>query len=287
MAIWLDKTGQLPNSDAGEPALWGKLLEEPVIQEFERRSGLHVLARQDNIWHPTVPFMRATLDGKVFEEKDGTWSPAIGVFEGKTASGRAYDWAHGVPMHVQIQVQHNMAVAGLAKAWVACLITAPVIELRWWEVDRDDSLVDTIIEIEREFWKLVETKTPPPADESYGSFDAVRRAYAAKAGTRRELNSEHLRLIHDRMEAWNKEKSWADTRRQIETQIMTILGDAEEGAFKGDVLVTWREQDRKSVDMELLASKYPDVAREVSLQNRSRVLRFSYRKLESRRKEER
>ena len=40
--LWLDKTGQLTEQEAGEPAYWGTQLEPVVRNEFQKRSGIEV-----------------------------------------------------------------------------------------------------------------------------------------------------------------------------------------------------------------------------------------------------
>ena len=61
--LWLDKTGQLPEQEAGEPAYWGTLLEPVVRNEFRKRTGIEVSTPKQLLQSEEYPFMLANLDG--------------------------------------------------------------------------------------------------------------------------------------------------------------------------------------------------------------------------------
>ena len=61
--LWLEKTGQLPYSEAGEAAYWGTQLEALVRNEFTKRTGIEVNTVSQISQHDAYPFMLANLDG--------------------------------------------------------------------------------------------------------------------------------------------------------------------------------------------------------------------------------
>ncbi len=63
--VYRDKRGELVD-DAGEAALWGHLLEEPVAREWARRQR-SVIQRVGLVARVDEPWMRATLDRQVLE----------------------------------------------------------------------------------------------------------------------------------------------------------------------------------------------------------------------------
>lgn len=61
--LWMDKTGQLPDKEAGEAAYWGTQLEPFVRVEFTKCTGIEVTHKNELLQSEEHPFMLANLDG--------------------------------------------------------------------------------------------------------------------------------------------------------------------------------------------------------------------------------
>ena len=158
--LWMDKTGQLPHQEAGEAAYWGTLLEPFVRSEFTKRTGIGVTHKNELLQSEEYPFMLANLDGICEVSDYGTC-----VFEAKTASAyKAEEWEDSIPDEYQIQVQHYLAVTGYAGTYIAALIGGNT--FKWKFIERDKELISMLIELEKDFWNHVQTRTPPPLDGS-------------------------------------------------------------------------------------------------------------------------
>ena len=154
--LWLEKTGQLPNQEAGEAAYWGTQLEPLVRAEFTRRTGIEVTHTKQLLQSAEHPFMLANLDGTC-EHPD--FGPCI--FEAKTASAyKAKEWDNSIPEEYLLQIQHYMAVTGYRGAYIAALIGGNT--FRWKFVERDEGLIAVMIRLEAEFWGYVQDGTPRP-----------------------------------------------------------------------------------------------------------------------------
>jgi putative phage-type endonuclease len=91
--LWMEKTGQMPHQEAGEPAYWGTVLEDIVRAEFTKRTGIKVSPVNQILQSEAHPFMLANLDGTCEHSEYGPC-----VFEAKTASAYlAGDWEDGTP----------------------------------------------------------------------------------------------------------------------------------------------------------------------------------------------
>lgn len=158
--LWLDKTGQLPEQEAGEPAYWGTLLEPVVRNEFQKRSGIEVTTPKQLLQSEEYPFMLANLDGICEHPELGTC-----VFEAKTASAyKASEWENAIPDEYMLQIQHYMAVTGYKGAYIAVLIGGN--SFKWKFIERDEELITMLIKLESDFWAYVQNNTPPPIDGS-------------------------------------------------------------------------------------------------------------------------
>lgn len=256
-SVWLAKSGLIPDDEPSEAMLWGNLLEAVVIEEFERRTGLHVEGRQGWVESPTWPVMRATVDGLVCDDEH----VVLGLYEGKTANAwDAKEWAEGVPEHYQVQVQHSLAVTGLDHAWVACLVGGQQLVIH--ELDRNDEQIAIIAGMERTFWQWVLDGTPPAVDGSAVTADALAAAYAAPAvATSVELPEEALDVLAERQQAAEDEKQAGERKALAENQLKAMLGTAELGTYGNRTLVTWKQVTEHRLDGEALAKAHPDIVK--------------------------
>ncbi|MBK1653058.1 YqaJ viral recombinase family protein, partial [Halorhodospira halochloris] len=122
LEVWLDKSGrQVEQSaesvDPQNPAWWGQLLEPTVADAYAQVTGRKVRRVNAILQHPEHPWMLCNLDREVVGDPD------IQILEIKTTGVmEARRWRNGVPQHVQLQVQHQLAVTGQRAADVAVLI---------------------------------------------------------------------------------------------------------------------------------------------------------------------
>lgn len=156
--VWLDKTGQVPLSDADNEAMeWGRELEPVIRRKVAERLGrdIHLSPALQSIERP---WQNYNPDGLFLDDEDD----GPGLFEAKNTNHfLASQWADGqVPDHAELQVQHGMSVTGARWAIVAGLIGGNRLVIR--RVERDDALVDIINREEAALWRHVLDRTEPP-----------------------------------------------------------------------------------------------------------------------------
>jgi len=167
--VWLDKTGRTePDLEMSEPAYFGIELESFVAAEYSKRSGNKVQRVNQIIKHPQHAWMLANIDRAVVADgsrarldKDGKLTGIKGLLECKTAS--AYlerEWSDGsAPLAYVAQCQWYMAVTGAEWCDLAVLIGGQKYVCH--RIDRDESLIDAVIEAGRQFWFNVLDGSPP------------------------------------------------------------------------------------------------------------------------------
>ena len=266
--VWLDKLGLYVSQQESEAMLWGMLLEGPIADEFERRTGFVVAGRQTLCTHPDWPVMRCTLDGLVYEGPRDE-DEALGIYEGKTTHGGPLsDWTDGVPQHVECQVQHNLACSGRERAWVTLLRGGQKLEI--FEVAADRDLQAFLIAEERAFWQYVLEGRPPPVDSSERTAEALRAAYAEPAGGIVVLPPEALELVARYQDAKAAEKSAAEAAQGAQNELMQLLGEHEVGVVGDREIVTWRSYETSRVDLDALRQAHPAIATEFTRTTRAR-----------------
>lgn len=258
LALWMEKTNRdvglpQPNQDDDTtPVFWGVVLEPVVASQYQRRSGNKVRKVNAVLQHPQFPWMLANIDREVIGSSE------VQILECKTAGlNGARLWREGVPKYVEVQVMHQLAVTGKQAADVAVLLGGQQLEV--YRIERDDTLIAHLIELERQFWRYVETDTPPPADGSDSADLALRLLYPADDGEERDFSEDPL-LSAAYVELKQVRHSLADLGKreaQLKQQLQQGMGTASKALF-AEGSITWKKaKDSPGVDMDALFRDNP------------------------------
>ena len=262
LELWLVKTGMdggLPKVDPNDetnPMYWGTLLEPIVAAHYTKRSGNRVRRINAVLQHPDrdKAWMLANIDREIVGASD------VQILECKTAGEfGARLWRDGVPDYVVCQVQHQLAVTGKAAADVCVLICGQ--EIRIYRIERDDVLINRLIELERQFWRYVEMDVPPPADGSDSADVALRCLYPHDSGNTLDLTQDSdlsatfADLVSVRQEIAHREQVEAKLMQKIQQR----MADASRAVFETGAVSWKRSKDSLGVDMEKLLQAQPDL----------------------------
>ncbi|WP_186136255.1 YqaJ viral recombinase family protein [Burkholderia gladioli] len=258
LELWLDKTGRaecMPRpspDDTTSPTYWGTLLEPIVAASYTKQTGNRVRRVNAVLRHPTIPWMLANVDREVVGCRD------VQLLECKTAGEfGARLWREGVPEYVELQVQHQLAVTGRTAAHVAVLLCGQALEV--FRIGRDDALIARLIELEQQFWRFVETDTPPPADGSESAERALRHLYPGNGGTvdfsdDRRLSSVFADLVAVRAEIEQREAHEA----LLKQTLIQAMGEATRAVFETGSVSFRRSRDSSTVDLKRLLADHPE-----------------------------
>ena len=134
---------------------FGNILE-PVVRDMYVEVTGEEMEKHDQIIRKD--FMIASIDGLTKSGK---------VLEIKTArndKGWGEQGTDEIPIHYATQVQHYLMVTGAELADVAVLIAGS--DFRIYTVHANKELQDLIFKKEKEFWEMVQNKTPPEPQNS-------------------------------------------------------------------------------------------------------------------------
>ncbi|OXM84586.1 YqaJ viral recombinase family protein [Paenibacillus rigui] len=262
VAVYLEKTGQLENDAAGEPAYWGNILEDVVAKEFSIRTGLKVQRSNKLYRHPEHSFMLGNIDRMITDQ-----NKRKGILEVKTTSAfNTEDWKDDkLPDHYAIQLQHYLSVLGLDYGFFAVLIGGNNFQYRY--VERDERIISSLIDIEKQFWNEHVLKgIPPMIDGSDASTNLLNYLYpSSKPDTSINLPDDQEGLIKELKESQDALKL-AETRFETaKNLIKSMMEDAEIAYFKGDKIATWKSSDSASLDTKTLKAKKPEIYSEFAV----------------------
>ena len=285
LELWMIKTGRDGNmpkpdpDDESSPMYWGKILEPIVAQHYSKRTGHKVRRINAVLQHPDPDkaWMLANLDYAVVaggqtdkESQRNTHqdspSQPVHILECKTAGEHGVRlWKHGVPEYIQCQVQHQLAVTGKQAADVCVLICGQ--EIRIYRIERDDELIDRLIQLERKFWHYVETDTAPPADGSESAAQALQSLYPKDTGETIDFRDNPAMGIA--FTGMLKLKSEIEVKQsaqdQLKQQIQQAMGNATKALFNHGT-VTWKKStDSTTLDSKRLLKIQPSLLRRYPL----------------------
>lgn len=235
-ALWCDKLTPYDSSEIkglSEQLEWGHRAEPMIAKAFKEETGRKITNPGPYTiqYHPRYDFISCTVDRMQYDQERGE-----GVLEIKNYSefGRK-QWEDGVPDIYYIQLQHQLAVTGCQWGSLAVLIGGN--HFHSVDIDRDDELIDNILQMEIEFWELVKTETPPKFDGEDSSRKSFVRLHPNDNGERVVLPNEADALYQEELELKQQidllERERAAKRLQISHMIGTnTYGISPSGAFE-------------------------------------------------------
>jgi len=247
LELWGEKTGKIEPEDLSKsiPCRVGHALENEVLEIFCEKSGRDVIPWPQNavVQHATEPFMFCTPDA--LQYRDGE----LGLVQAKTAGLQfSKEWdGDEPPLQYQIQVQHELACTGLSFASIPCLIGNQRFE--YFDVERDEDLIDLIVAQNRAFWLLVEEGIEPDADGSKSSTRALTRLHEFENGDIVELGEEFASLDAERVEAKAAIALATQKLQAIDNRIKQAIGDNTYGQLPGGDFYTYKTQSREGYEV--------------------------------------
>ncbi|MFR5264561.1 YqaJ viral recombinase family protein [Clostridium sp.] len=254
--VYLEKTEEITEvKEQSEAAYWGDMFEDVVAKEFAKVTGKKVRRDTRHFEHPKYKFMVANIDRRVVGEN--------AVLECKTANQYlAKEWeGDEIPASYLCQVQHYLAVTGAEKGYIAVLIGGQ--KFMWKEVQRDEELIEIIINAEKEFWTLVENRTPPALDGSSAAEKYLNERYKETDKEKTvALTSDYKDKIENLNTLKEQEKAIKEQIKEIENNIKLQMEEAEK-AYVSTYEIAWKTVTSNRVDSKLLKAEYSDIYEKV------------------------
>jgi putative phage-type endonuclease len=259
LEVYLEKIGELGPQDDSERMYWGRKLEAIIAQEYGIRTGLKVNLNEDYtvLVHPDHKWMRCTLDAIAHDPEKGP-----GNVQCKNVDRfSAHEWADGVPEEYLIQVMHEMAVAGFNWGCLAVLIGGN--QFKAYEFDRDNELIDLIIEKEEKFWKEnVMQQIPPSATGA--SIEALSKLYPKDNGQLVAITNGIGKDIVNYTIVKERLKEIENQEAELKARIQGVMGEAQKGIYQHDdgsmYVVSWSTvAGRTSFDAKAFEKDHPEL----------------------------
>lgn len=267
LELWMIKTGRMTSNinestEGYAPLYWGNMLEPIVSKYYQAHTGNKVRRIHAILQHPDADksFMLANLDYRIIGSDD------VQILECKTTGEYgAKLWRNGVPLYVTCQVQHQLAVTGKQAAHICVLLYGH--EAKIYKVERDERLIESIIEHERLFWQYVETDTPPTPDHSESAACALKQLYPInKPSSKMDLrNDDGANKLFEQLLSYRDYMQELEQRHdQVKHQLQSLIKDNEIAVFdKG--AISWKcSKDSVTLDTKAIIKAHPELLEKFS-----------------------
>ena len=199
------------------------------------------MRRENNfIYNSAYPFAHALPDRMVCREPAGleckttsSWEILKQCREGK------------YPDTWYAQIMHYMMVTGAKKWYLAVLCFGH--GFFWFTIERNEDEIAALSAAERDFWQHVQKDTPPPADGSEATQEAIKTIYADSTTG----YSVDLRAVDSALRQYGalgkQIKELQALQNEQKAVIQQFMADAERGETDG-FKVSWKTQVRNDFD---------------------------------------
>lgn len=263
--VWQRKAGHLAEGfEETERMRWGSRLEPVIAAGLAEDHGLEVRSLGGvYMRHPRVARMGASFDFEAARRSapDEGW----GLLEIKNVDSLIFrrEWisAEGeeeAPLHIEIQVQHQLAVSG--RPWACIGVLAGGNTAHLFVRRRDEAAIAAIEDAVARFWRSIEANDPPSPDFRRDA-DSIRDLYATSdpaAVLAEEARAEVERLLPRFLEARAAAKAAKEVEDELKARLLHALGPVEK-VLIGDQSITAKTSQRKGYTVEASTVRRLDV----------------------------
>lgn len=245
--LWSEKTDRIIPSKAGEAAYWGSVME-PILRTEVAKRMPEAEVRECPFFLRSKghPYMLANIDGYVRE--NGSFS----CLEIKTANAYSavQDWQNGLPIEYYCQVMHYMAVTGMNSAYIAVLLGGNTFEIQ--KIDRDEDMIQHIIQMEERFWYEFMLKDTPPEAMAKDN-EVLGQLYPKSEEKAIELPTTARDILTDYEKASQDLALAKEAKEQAEAKLKMMLADAEVGIIDS-YKISWKNVSTTRLDSKKVKS---------------------------------
>ncbi|MDR4483863.1 MAG: YqaJ viral recombinase family protein [Nitrospirales bacterium] len=256
--LWLEKRGESVDEEETEAMFWGNRLEDEIVRVWSERTG-NKIRRASTRWSRVHPFMAVNMDRQIIGHKRGP-----GYLEAKNFG----QWTGGhiqsdddVHDYVKIQCQHGLAVTEYEWAAYAILIGGQ--RLFCGEVERDETVIDFLIEAEAKFWQMVQEGVQPEMDGRERTAKFLKHLFPRDHGEALVVTDPHLMgLAKQLVDVKAKLKALEEEKEKLNNTFKLIMKDHQILKIPDWGGLEWKNNKDKPVEVfmeEEFKAAHPDL----------------------------
>jgi putative phage-type endonuclease len=255
-SIWAQKMGLAEIEDLSDNRHieWGNRLEDSIAQWYGDKTGRKVMRVEETFRHPEYPFLGANIDRRIVDIPAGLECKNVDRFSaiGKDGEERwgKEEGGDKVPYRHFIQCMAYLSITRLEFWDLAALIGGN--DPRIYTIKPDAAIIQSILKIGVDFWKLVKTKTAPPA---FDIADAKRKFPTHITGDIIEADAHIFERVEQYRKLKEEAKTYGERAEQLQAEIADFMGPSETMTYNGEPIVTWKTQENKGYVVQPYSSR--------------------------------
>jgi putative phage-type endonuclease len=220
---------------------------EPVIAYHYSRKTNRLLEKRPQKLHPQYPFITGNIDREIVKSERET----SGILEIKTKGDFVNWYEEEIPPYYITQMMQYLAVYNYSWGSFAVLDLGKR-EINVTDIERDNNLINLIIEEEKKFWNLVQTKTPPTIEPTIACNSFLKEIYKTSEPITIDISDNKeafewavkLKIIKQQTKDLEKEEL------KYKNYFMDLLKNAEKAIGNG-YIITWKnDSDSLKFDID-------------------------------------
>lgn len=231
--LWHRKKSNTQSDFKGsERTVWGERLEPAIAKGIAVDNGWTVIPKKEYI---RIEEARAgsSFDFAVLEKHENETLTEKALLEIKNVDSLIFkeNWLieNGevieAPPHIELQVQHQMWVSGIRKAYIGALVGGNKLTLL--EREWDDEIISQIKTKVSQFWESIDNNEEPQPDFTKDA-DFVAKLYShSEPGTVGTADEKIQELAALYSEVAAEERDAASRKKAIKAELLTRIGDKE------------------------------------------------------------
>ena len=290
--LWCEKTGRSKPFEGNLTTEVGSYLEEFVAHKFSEVTGLKVERSNFIYFNDNFSDQHATPDRLLKATKSHGLSGLKCGLEIKTTSVFTKLKDNAVPEIYYAQCVQYLSVMEYDIWFLAVLVgnrelhiyelrrsdKFPVPEFVEGELVVEDSEVYALRDACTEFMDMVRSDTPPIADGSDATVDAINEVYStSEPETETTLGDEWGDLFEVLSDLTRKQKETEEQINTIKNRIKVEMG-TNEVAKCGSYYANWKSSFSNSLDTKKLKAELPEVYAKYARKTQKRTFTFGTRK---------
>lgn len=257
--VWEEKKHGIRTFEGNNVTEWGKKLEPIILHEFELKHDVKLFDSNVKITSKEYKELGCHPDGKVLIKNENY------LIEAKTVSSKAYQhWENELPLEYSCQIQHNLFVCDLQKAWFICLVLD---DRNYFEIEinRDDAFVEMQNKYLLEWWQryIIGDEVPIKVVADYEKENPEQQII--------EANEVVLKDYELLIEAKSKFLKAKEEKETIEDRLKVFIGSNTDLTNGLQTLATWRTQVRVQMDTKRFKEEMPETYLKYCKDTKTRV----------------
>lgn len=248
-SLWAEKTGRSPEFEGNLATDVGAYMEDFIAKRFEEETGKKVRRENHSIVNDQYPWAIANYDRLIVGESAGLECKFTDSINLKRYKGGEF------PERFYAQCVHYLAVSGKKRWYLAVLIGNK--EFKWFCIERDEEEIAALMQAEKEVYDHIQTDTPPEADGSRSTADAIEEIYPESNDSTVDLS-----ILQPDLELYDQAtiriKEMEKIRDECANKIKSFMGVSGTG-LSSKFRVSFNTQRRTSYDFKKIAMDHPEI----------------------------